>query len=108
MSTSAQSPVVVVASFRPRPEAHDLVRSALRTAAERVHEEPGCELYALHETDGRLVLVEKWSTEGHLDQHGGGDALKELHAAVDSRLLAPAEVLRLSPLPAGRPEAGQL
>ncbi|MGW7520834.1 putative quinol monooxygenase [Streptomyces sp. NPDC054796] len=108
MSSSATEPVIVVATFRPRPEAREQVRDALRVAAERVHEEPGCELYALHEAEDRFVLVEKWTTEEQLAEHGRAPAVKELRAALDGKLLEPNDVVRLAALPAGRPEAGAL
>ncbi|GAB2802954.1 putative quinol monooxygenase [Streptomyces daliensis] len=108
MGSSANEPVIVVATFRPRPEAREQVRGALRDAAGRVHEEPGCELYALHEAEDRFVLVEKWTTEGQLADHGSAPAIKELHAALDGKLLEPADVVRLAPLPAGSPDAGAL
>ncbi|MFE2943521.1 putative quinol monooxygenase [Streptomyces sp. NPDC059255] len=101
-------PVIVTATFRPRPGARAEVIGALRTAAERVHAEPGCELYALHEAPDRLTLIEKWTTVGHLDDHGRAPAVQALHEALDGNLLEPADVVRLSPLPAGDPGAGAL
>ncbi|RCV50417.1 putative quinol monooxygenase [Marinitenerispora sediminis] len=104
----SQNPVVVTAVFQFRPDARDRVRDALRAAAARVHEEPGCELYALHEAEDRLVLVEKWASRRALDTHSAATAVRDLHARVDDLLLAPAEVTVLSPVPSGRPDRGAL
>ena len=49
--------IVVVATLTPKPEAVDAVREAILAAIPKVHEEPGCELYALHEADGSFVMV---------------------------------------------------
>jgi Antibiotic biosynthesis monooxygenase len=48
------SVVVVVTAF-PVPEHRAAVISAFEAAIERVHDEPGVELYALHERPDRLV-----------------------------------------------------
>ena len=42
-------PVVVVATMTAKPESVDTVRDACAKAIEAVHDEPGCQLYALHE-----------------------------------------------------------
>lgn len=47
----------------------------------RVHaHDEGCELYALHEGDDRLVMIEKWSSEQALETRGAGEAIRP-HAA---------------------------
>jgi quinol monooxygenase YgiN len=105
MSTS----VVVTAYFYPAAGQHDQVVEALRPAIAAVHEEPGCELYAIHDTpDGTIVMIEKWSSVGELDDHGGGEAVRALNASLDGLLASPTEVTRLVPLPAGTEKQGQL
>ena len=55
--------VVVVATIRPQSGCRDQVIAALENAVTRVHaEDGGCELYALHENDDLLVMIEKWTT----------------------------------------------
>ena len=58
------NPVVVTAYFRPPPDSTSLgCGSALRPAIAAVHEEPGCELYAIHDApDGTIVMIEKWTS----------------------------------------------
>ncbi len=61
---------VVIATFHPHPGKRDAVRAALEAVIPDVHEEPGCELYALHEeTEGRLILIEKWTTRELWQEH---------------------------------------
>ena len=56
------TPVVVTAYFRPAPGQHDQVVEALQRAIPAVHEEPGCELYAIHDApDGTIVMQPKLS-----------------------------------------------
>ena len=42
-------PVVVTAYFYPRPDSRDQVLAALGPAIAAVHDEHGCELYAIHD-----------------------------------------------------------
>ena len=102
-------PVVVTAHFRPKPEHRDAVVDALRIAIPRVHDEPGCELYAITDApDGSIVMIEKWSTVAELDAHGSSPAVVDLVAALDGLLEAPVEVTRLVPVPIGDPAKGEL
>jgi len=51
--------VVVVVTAFPVPEHRAEVIAAFETAITRVHDEPGVELYALHEGRDRLVMIER-------------------------------------------------
>ena len=103
------TPVVVLAYFRPAPGQRDQVVEALRPAISAVHQEPGCELYAIHDApDGTIVMIEKWASVGELDEHGKAAAVRALNVALDGLLASPVEVIRLSPVAAGTAERGQL
>ena len=103
------TPVVVTAYFHPAPGKHDQVVEALRPAIAAVHEEPGCELYAIHDgPDGTIVMIEKWTSVGDLDDHGAGEAVRALNGSLEGLLASPTEVTRLAPLPAGNEDQGQL
>ena len=103
------TPVVVTAYFHPTPGKHDQVVEALRPAIAAVHSEPGCELYAIHDApDGTIVMIEKWTSAGELDDHGGSEAVRALNGSLEGLLASPTEVTRLVPLPAGSEEQGQL
>ena len=102
-------PVVVVATIVPKPEFRDDVIAAMEKAVPLVHEEDGCELYALHVDDKQLVMVERWTTPEALKKHGTDSAgLRVFNQAIDGKLAEPAVVLRLQAIPAGDPVKGQL
>jgi quinol monooxygenase YgiN len=100
--------VVVVATIYPKPDQRQAIVDAFEEAVVAVHAEDGCELYALHEGDDRLVLIEKWSSQEALDTHSKGAALKRLGAVLDGRLSAPNDVQVLRAHPAGTAEYGVL
>src|SRR5512132_4385205 len=80
------TPVVVLAYFRPVPGQRDQVVEGLRPAISAVHQEPGCELYAIHDApDGTIVMIEKWTSVRELDDHGVGEAVRALNASLEGR-----------------------
>jgi len=103
------SPVVVTAVFVPLPGRFDELHAALVGAIPAVHEEAGCELYAIHRApDGSIVMLEKWSTRELLDAHSTGAAVAALGDAIGDLLAAPVEVTMLEPLAAGTARQGSL
>jgi quinol monooxygenase YgiN len=68
----------------------------------------GCLLYALHEGDDRLVMVEKWASAAALAEHGRGPAPAELTQALAGRTEGDIDVQVLQPHPAGTPNQGTL
>jgi quinol monooxygenase YgiN len=100
--------VVVVATITPKPEQVDAVRDALMAAVPKVHAEPGCELYAVHEGDGEFVMVERWESPEALKVHGKAEALTTLGGQLTGKLAAAPDVRRLSPVPAGDADKGAL
>ncbi len=100
--------VVVVATITPKADQADDVREALLAAVTAVHAEPGCELYALHEGDGKFVIVERWESLDALKVHGKAEALVTLGAQLADKLAAPLDVRRLTPVPAGDAAKGAL
>ena len=102
-------PVIVVATIKPLPQYRDEVTSALEAAVPEVHGEDGCELYALHRNDDRLVMIERWASPAALQTHSTGSAaLQKLNVALKGKLEAPLDVVVLEPVPAGDPAKGQL
>lgn len=83
--------VVIVATITPAEGKLDEAEAALRSVVPLVHQEDGCELYALHRGKDRLVMVEKWRDGAALGAHGSGQNMKTLNE-------------RLAPLVAGRPD----
>jgi quinol monooxygenase YgiN len=101
--------VVVVATIRPKAEHRAEVMAAMEKVIAAVHaQDDGCLLYALHESDGRLVMVEKWASPEALAVHACGPALAELNQALDGRTEGQLDVQILQPHPAGTPEQGTL
>jgi quinol monooxygenase YgiN len=102
-------PVVVVATIIPKPEYRDDVIAAMKKAIPLVHEEDGCELYALHADGDQLVMIERWTTREALKKHGtDSPGLRVFNEAIDGKLAGPTMVLRLDAIPAGDPVKGQL
>jgi quinol monooxygenase YgiN len=101
--------VVVVATVHPIAEHRDEVVAAFVDTIARVHaEDQGCELYALHDGEDRLVMIEKWTSEEALAAHGRGPALVDLNARITGKYLGEIDVRVLRPLPAGRAQQGTL
>jgi quinol monooxygenase YgiN len=100
--------VVVVATITPKPDQVVAVRDALLAAVPKVHAEPGCELYAVHEGDGQFVMVERWETPEALNVHGRAEALSTLGGQLADKLAAPLDARRLAPVPAGEADKGAL
>lgn len=101
--------VIVTAAFTPKDGAYDQVVAALSPAIAEVHEEPGCLLYAIHESPtGQIMMIEKWESAQLLDAHAAGEPVKRLVASLEGLLEKPVEVTRLAPIPAGTPHQGSL
>ncbi|HVV20267.1 MAG TPA: putative quinol monooxygenase [Pseudonocardiaceae bacterium] len=101
--------VVLVATVHPKPEHRDEVIAVFETVIAKVHaDEPGCELYALHEGEDSLVMIEKYTDQEAVDAHRRGAGLKELVAGLDGKLSAPLDVRVLRPHPAGSADKGAL
>ena len=99
--------VVVVATIRPRPEYRAEVIAAMAKTIADVHaRDDGCLLYALHEGDDRLVMVEKWASQQALDAHAKGPNLAVLGPKLAGKVTAAPEVIVLQPAPAGAPAKG--
>ena len=99
--------VVVVTAF-PLPEHRADVVAAFEAAIPRVHDEPGVELYALHEGQDRLVMIEKYESPQARSEHLKGAALAELRSALDGKLSQGLDVQVLLPHPAGDARKGAL
>ena len=86
----------VTATFEPKPEFRDEIRSLLLEQAAIVRTEPGCEYYDLYdEVNGNLVFVEAWSTRELWMIHNGAATVKTINAGVEGKLLKPVFVQEL-------------
>jgi quinol monooxygenase YgiN len=77
-------------------------------AITQVHDEPGVELYALHEGRDRLVMIEKYESEQVRSEHLKGAALAGLRSALDGKLSSNLDAQVLVPHPAGNAQKGAL
>jgi quinol monooxygenase YgiN len=101
-------PVVVVATMTAKPESVDTVREACKRAIEAVHQEPGCELYALHEANGTFVFVEQWADAEALKTHSTAPGVTTLFTEVGDHLDGAPDIKMLQPVVAGDLGKGQL
>ena len=102
-------PVIVVATIKPKPEYRDDVIAAMKSTIEQVHDEDGCELYALHAGDDRLVMIERWTSPEALQAHSqDSPGLQQLNQALKGKLEGPLDVVTLDPVPAGDDAKGRL
>ncbi|MEW5811004.1 MAG: putative quinol monooxygenase [Actinomycetota bacterium] len=104
----ASTPVVVVATMTAKPDSVDAVRAACTQAIEAVHQEPGCQLYSLHEADGTFVFVEQWADADALAAHGAAPAVATMFGAIGEHLDGAPDIKMLTPVVAGDPAKGQL
>jgi quinol monooxygenase YgiN len=102
------SAVIVVATITPKPGEEAAVKEALLAAIPKVHSEPGCGKYALHEADGEFVMLERWESKEEMKAHGAAPALAELGGAIKGKLAKPLDVKRLTGIPAGTAEQGTI
>lgn len=101
-------PVVVVATMTVKPESVDTVRDILTRAVEEVHDEPGCQLYSLHQTGETFVFVEQWADEDALKVHSTAPAIGKLFKAAGEHLAGAPDIKMLQPVPAGDADKGRL
>lgn len=101
-------PVVVVATMKAKPESVDAVREACTNAIAAVHDEPGCQLYSLHEADGTFVFVEQWADADAIKTHSTAPAIGKLFGAIGEHLDGAPDIKMLAPVVAGDPAKGQL
>ncbi|MFE3281010.1 putative quinol monooxygenase [Nocardia sp. NPDC059239] len=101
--------VVVTAIFNPLPGRKGELIEAMRPGIAAVHEEPGCELYSIHDAeDGTVTMLEKWTSQADLDAHAHGAAVALLNKDIKGLLAEPVRVTTMSPIPAGTPSQGNL
>ncbi|MFH8683676.1 putative quinol monooxygenase [Streptomyces lydicus] len=86
-------------AFGPGPETPPWASEALKD---------GCLLYAVHEGEDRVTVIENWSDRASLDAHSAGPALEAIGAEIAEALTAPLDVAVLQPVPVGEPGKDRL
>ena len=100
--------VVVVAVITPLPGQLEEVKELFLEAIPKVHAEPGCELYALHQDDTDLVMIERWESQEALSVHSTAPTLSELGPKLRGKLAGALDVKTYTAVPAGDPTKGAL
>ncbi len=101
--------IVVTAVFHPAEGKREALIEAFKQTIPGVHTEKGCLLYAIHDAaDGTITMIEKWATVEDLDAHGSSPEVEALRGAVGPLLAAPTVVTRMTPVPTGSADQGQL
>ena len=101
-------PVTVVATMKIKPESVDTVREIMKRTIAEVHNEPGCELYSLHETDGTFIFVEQWADADALQTHSTAPAVSQMFKDVGDHLDGAPDIKVAQPVVAGDPAKGRL
>lgn len=99
---------VIVAIVTPKPDQIDAAAAVFTELIPQVHDEDGCERYALHRSKDKLVMIEKWASGEAIAAHGKGPALAELGQRLKDLTAEPMQLLMLDAVPAGDPVKGAL
>lgn len=102
-------PVTVVATLSVKPESLDAARDILTRTIAAVHEEPGCDLYSLHEAEGgTFIFVEQWADADALSTHGKAPAVTQMFNDLTDHLADAPDIKLAQAVVAGDPAKGQL
>jgi quinol monooxygenase YgiN len=91
----------------PSPSTAEVVAD-FEEAIVRVHDEPGVDLYALHERPDRVIMIEKYESEQALSEHLQGTALADLRPALQGKLSSGLDTQVRVPHPAENAQKGAL
>jgi quinol monooxygenase YgiN len=86
----------------------DALEKALKELIPAVHEEDGCELYALHRGQDRLIFVEKWRDADALRAHGTGPNTKALGEKLSGLVAGTPEIQVVEAIPTGSSGKGAI
>lgn len=94
--------VIVTAVFTPIEGKKAELIASMHDGITAVHEEEGCEIYAIHDAeDGTVTMIERWTTAELLDAHGTGSAIAVLRDGIAPFVLGSPVVTRMTPIPVG-------
>lgn len=80
--------VTVVATIKCPTEYSCFIKQMLERTVSRVQDEPGCESYMLYQDvsdNQKFVMLERWTSKAHLDQHTHKAPFKELLTQLEGR-----------------------
>ncbi|ABK03217.1 Antibiotic biosynthesis monooxygenase [Arthrobacter sp. FB24] len=93
--------LVVVVSLSPANGHREKLLAVCRKYWPGVQEEPGCELFALHEGPESFMVIERWSSRLLWEQHLATADNAALNAELAPLLAEPANVWPLTAVPIG-------
>lgn len=96
-------PVVVVATLTAKPESVGTLRDILTRAVKDVQDEPGCQLYSLHESGETFVFIEQWADADALQAHSTAPAVTTMFKDAGDHLAGAPDIKMLTPIAAGDP-----
>jgi quinol monooxygenase YgiN len=100
--------LVVVVTLTPASEHREKLLAVCRKYWPGVQEEPGCELFALHEGPDTFMVIERWSSRYLWEQHLATEENAALNAELSPLLSEPANVWPLTTVPIGNPSKSAL
>ena len=80
--------ITVIASITATPGEEKVVADAVKPAEREVKGEPGWESYVLHQNSSQpqqFIMLERWSSRQHLNEHEKAPAFQKLAAALNNR-----------------------
>lgn len=87
---------IVVAFIEPLEGQFDAVRGILTDIIPEVHQEPGCDFYALHgDTRGRLVFIEAWDSREQWVAHSEFDTVARINAQTEGKRKTAIDVVEM-------------
>jgi quinol monooxygenase YgiN len=93
--------VHLIARLVPREGREAALAQAIAEIVPPVREEPGCLVYAAHESrerPGTIVMIETWESQAALDAHAAGANFCALAARFDDFLGEPLAIETLRPI----------
>jgi quinol monooxygenase YgiN len=100
-------PVAVVVTTTPKPGRQQDLLDAYAVVVPLVHEEQGCEKWAIHTTkSGDVVLVESWTTMDDLRAHAAGPLVPQLNELKGDAADGESQIVILRSVPMGDPAKG--
>ena len=103
------TPCIVVVTLTPHPEHYAQVRDLVLEVIPDIHKDPGCLLYAPHDTTtGQLVLIEAWAHRDAWLAHFELPAILRLKKELPPWLAEPASRVEMYGLGVGDPTLGHL
>lgn len=101
--------VVVLATFQAKAGEELNLLNALNESIPEIHDEAGCDLFALHTGDGgSIVLIEKWESEQLLEAHLAAEPVANLVRRIEPFIASDPTVTRLKAVPAGKSLQGSI